>query len=115
MNHKTLGDNGERLAEAYLVNLGYSIKARNYRSRYGELDIIACEGDEYVFVEVKTRRSHRYGKGIEAITPAKVDKLRYMAQEYIAEELGYEPACRFDIIDILMTSEPSIQHTRNAF
>ena len=71
---KNLGDRGEAAAAEYLEKKGYTILNRNYYICHGEIDIIAKDGDCTVFVEVKTRRSDKYGSGLEAITVSKKEK-----------------------------------------
>ena len=67
LHNKEVGKCGEEIATQYLENLGYSIICRNFITNTAEIDIIAIDKDEYVFIEVKTRGSKRYGDGIEAI------------------------------------------------
>ena len=78
-----LGRQGEMLARQYLLDAGYRILATNYRCPWGEIDIIAQEGAELVFVEVRTRRSSGYGSPQESITPEKVEHLHAAAQDYL--------------------------------
>ena len=78
-----LGSWGERQARLHLEAKGYQILATNYRSRSGEVDIVACEGDELVFVEVKTRRGSTFGRPEEAITATKAERLAVVAEEYL--------------------------------
>jgi putative endonuclease len=79
-----LGQRGERLAERALVGRGYEILDRNWRCAAGEIDLIARDGDELVFVEVKTRRSTTYGHPFEAITAAKLARLRRLVAAWLA-------------------------------
>ena len=76
---------------------GLAIVARNFRTRFGEIDLVARDGDTLVFVEVRMRRSARYGGAIESITAAKRARLVAAANGYLAG-LGREPPCRFDAI-----------------
>jgi putative endonuclease len=76
---RELGQLGEELAASFLINKGWSILDRNWRSRLGELDLIALDGVNLVVIEVKTRRSTRYGIPIEAITDTKARRLRLLA------------------------------------
>lgn len=85
------------LACDYLRDRGLSIVARNVRSRFGEIDIVARDGDTLVFVEVRLRRSRGFGGAAESITPAKRARLLAAAQSYLAT-LGSEPACRIDAV-----------------
>ena len=75
MNRKRIGNLGEAMAEVMLVERGYQIIARNFKCRFGEVDIIARRGGMMAFVEVKTRLSRRYGDGTEAVTEAKQQRI----------------------------------------
>ena len=77
-----LGRWGEQVATDYLVAEGYSILDRGWRCARGEIDVIARRGSSIAFVEVKTRRSLRYGHPLEAITPAKFSRLKVLAGEW---------------------------------
>lgn len=115
-----IGQMGETLAALYLQNRGYRIVERNFRTRVGEIDLIAAIRDEVHFVEVKTRTSTSYGSPAEAVTGKKQVHLRraaacYMAGlEYRAEggrrQLPH-PGCKyqFDVMEI------QINHLKNAF
>ena len=76
-----LGNRGEQLARQYLQEQGYRILATNYRCSWGEIDIVAQEESEIVFVEVRTRRSAEFGTPEESLTPAKAQHLIASAQE----------------------------------
>ena len=80
---KDYGDIGEALAEKILIDKGYTIVDKNFRSKFGEIDIVAKSGDELVFVEVKTRRSKRYGKPEEAVTAGKLNKIKRTIDYYL--------------------------------
>ncbi|MDK2855132.1 MAG: putative endonuclease [Bacillota bacterium] len=100
MNHKVLGAEGEKMAVAYLATRGYRIRERNFRCRLGEIDVIAEEGGTLVFIEVKTRRSRRFGLPQEAVTPAKQARLRRLAEYYFLTHGGADRPCRFDVLGI---------------
>ncbi len=96
------GRAGEAAAEAHLRSLGWRVIARNYRVREGEVDIVALDGDTYVFVEVKTRRAGNttYGTPEESLTEAKKARLIASAQSYMAEK-GLESAeWRIDLLTV---------------
>jgi putative endonuclease len=100
-----LGARGERLAADWYVARGYSVVARNWRCREGELDLVllATDGD-LVFCEVKTRSSDRFGVPAEAVTPAKQRRLRTLAARYLAVEGRPSPAgrgIRFDVAAVM--------------
>ncbi len=106
------GERAEALAAAWLIERGLQISERNYRCRFGEIDLIAHDGVTVVFVEVRSRASNAYGGAAASITPAKRKRLLKTARHYLA---GIEPAppCRFDAL--LLTGEPPcIEWLRNA-
>ena len=87
----------EELAARFLSGQGLRVIARNYRCRFGEIDLIAQDGDSLVFVEVRLRRSNRFGGAAASITHAKQRKLVATARCYLAG-LRSVPSCRFDAI-----------------
>lgn len=115
----TLGAWGERQAEAFLLQKGFSLICRNYRSRYGEIDLIMENRDFLIFVEVKLRKNSRYGTPAEAVTHQKQERLRKTALLYLqAHPTQKQP--RFDVIEIyapqgMATSPLPIAHIENAF
>lgn len=100
MRKNELGRRGEELAREFLVQSGYSILAVNYRSRHREIDIIAEEGGDLVFVEVKTRTGNDFGTGLEAITASKRAHIIRAAAEYIHEQQAAMRTCRFDAVEV---------------
>jgi putative endonuclease len=95
-----LGASGERLAAAALERQGYRVLARNWRCVYGEIDLVAEDRGELVFVEVKARRGLRMGSPEEAVTLPKRRKLLASAQTYLAERGEEQRAYRFDVVAI---------------
>jgi putative endonuclease len=95
------GRDSEDAAADYLRGAGYRIVTRNYRHRFGEIDLVAYDGPTLVFVEVKARRSERYGSAQEAVTRRKRDQLTKAALGYLAarRSAGASP-CRFDLVVI---------------
>jgi putative endonuclease len=91
------GAAAEAMAAAYLVAQGLAIVRRNVRTRFGELDIIARDGDALVFVEVRLRKLKAFGGAAASITPAKQGRMIASARIYLAA-LRHEPACRFDVV-----------------
>jgi putative endonuclease len=87
----------EELAASYLADQGLVIVARNYRCRFGEIDLIARDGDSLVFVEVRLRRNSRFGGAAASIDYAKQRKLVATAQHYLSRNRPI-PRCRFDAI-----------------
>jgi len=117
MTRRDLGKFGEDTASAFLRSKGFTIVERNFRQRVGELDIVARQGDDLVFVEVRTTSSDRYGLPQESITPAKVKKLRQLAQSYLlSRSVSSEQNIRFDVVAILrVNGQVDINHIENAF
>lgn len=118
-----LGKWGEKLAADFLIKLGYAIIARNVRTPYGEIDLIAQQPDEsnpdgttIVFVEVKTRRSQSYGFPEESITASKQEHLISAALHYLQEHPEFDQDWRIDVIAIerYENLDPIIHHFENA-
>jgi putative endonuclease len=95
---KRVGASGEAAAGQFLLQHGYTILAQNWRTRTGELDLVAERGGVVVFVEVKARTSHRFGLPEEAITPAKRRKLIHTAQAFLRRERREGAEWRIDVI-----------------
>jgi len=96
---QAVGQVGEDSAERLLTRHGLEIVARNYRTRLGEIDLVARDGATLVFVEVRSRGSARFGGAIESITAAKRKRLVAAARHYLSK-LTREPPCRFDVVTI---------------
>lgn len=97
----TLGSEGEAAAARHLERHGCRVIERNHVTRFGEIDLIAMDGDEVVFVEVKTRRGNAYGYPEEAVTYAKRRHLRMASEAWMAAR-RFEGACRIDVIAVTM-------------
>ena len=111
-----LGKMGEDLACAELERLGYAILDRRYRTKFGEIDIIAREAGTTVFVEVKTRVGEQFGGGADALTPWKQRRITQMAVDYLARHRLHDQPCRFDVVTIEMDAgRPRIQVYAHAF
>ena len=96
-----LGESGENLAVSELTSRGYAVVARRYRTRYGEIDIIAIDGDMLVFVEVRRKSGEGYGAAVESITADKRRRVVRMAVEYLARSGSYDTCpVRFDVVAI---------------
>ena len=91
------GGDAEARAARFLERHGLAIVARNYRTRFGEIDLVAREGEVLVFVEVRMRSSGRCGGAAESIGPRKRARLEAAARQFLAR-LKSEPRCRFDVI-----------------
>ncbi len=94
----SIGKTGEDLACRELRRRGYEILTRRYRTRLGEIDIVAREGRTIVFVEVKTRTSASFGAPSEAVTALKQRRVWLMASDYLHRQGWNDRACRFDVI-----------------
>ena len=106
---RQVGAGGEELAARELMRRGYVIRERNWRCAAGEIDLVAGQGDQVVFVEVKTRRSNRFGAPEESITPAKRAHLIAAAQTYLQEHHLEECAWRIDVVAIELAPRGRLQ------
>ncbi|MEO0020212.1 MAG: YraN family protein [candidate division WOR-3 bacterium] len=116
MRRVELGKKGETLARRYLVSKGYTIIDTNYRSKYGEIDIICEDGETVVFVEVKSRTSEVFGKPAESVNWQKQKRLHRLAEDYlIGHKLEFRPV-RFDVLSLLfLPDNVEIEHIQGAF
>ncbi len=113
--HHKLGRAGELLAIQFLKNNGYKILEVNWRDKHKEIDIIALDKDQVVFVEVKTRKNTYFGSPVEAVNMQKQKHIIDAAEEYI-DNNSIELEARFDIISIIMDKDkPAINHIKEAF
>ncbi len=112
---QNLGALGEKAAAEYLESLGYKILIKNWRCRFGEVDIVATEGDQTVFVEVKTRSGSGFGHPFEAITAAKVRSMSKTANAYcFAHRVG--TSIRLDAIAVYLSGgQTSVEHLKQVF
>ncbi|MGQ9513036.1 YraN family protein [Thermodesulfitimonas sp.] len=113
------GNAAEALAAAYLKRKGYQILVRNYRCRFGEIDLIALDRGTLVFVEVRAKSSLRFGTPQESLGYKKQQKLREVARYYLANEWRRGSPCRFDVIAVQFDRESGemkdLEHIENAF
>ncbi len=110
------GQTGEDLAVRHLENQGYVIVERNYRIRIGEIDIIARDGEYLVFIEVKTRRSNRYGSPFDAVDFRKQRRISRVALAFMTQHRCLEVPVRFDVIAVHLASRtPGVELIQNAF
>ena len=110
-----LGEEGEEIAVKYLEKCKYEILMRNFRSYYGEIDIIAKDKNEYVFVEVKTRTNNKFGKPVEAVNKTKKRHIYKTAEYYLYYKKIQNVYVRFDIIEILKKQNRFyVHHIKNA-
>lgn len=117
MNHIELGKKGEALACSFLLQKGYQIVTKNYRRKTGEIDLIAYDQETLVFVEVKSRRSTRFGLPSEAVNRRKQQKIITTALAYLQSAALPNQAIRFDVIEVYFPYQEAIQihHLINAF
>jgi putative endonuclease len=101
------GSRGEAIAAVALEARGYRVLARRYRTRAGEIDLVAQDGDTIVFVEVKARRSGEFGDPVEAVTRLKQHRVVAMAADYLARAGLAERPVRFDVVGVVMDGEAS--------
>jgi putative endonuclease len=108
------GAGAEAIAAEYLMRRGLAIVSRNFRTRAGEIDLIARDGATLVFVEVRMRRSQRFGGALESITAAKRARIVAAANGYLAL-IGREPPCRFDAIVMDRLDADAVSWQRDIF
>jgi len=99
-DNRITGNLGESYAARLLKKKGYKIIAKNFRSRYGEIDIIAKDGETYVFIEVKTRNSEKYGKPEEAVTPTKLVHIKTTAEYFLIKNNILSRNMRIEVVAI---------------
>ena len=111
--NKQVGNIGEAKAYSYLVEKGYEILATNYKTKIGEIDIIAKdENGRIIFVEVKSRSTYAYGYGREAVTYKKQQTIRRVAEIYLLSNHKINSYTRFDVIELV---GDKINHIEYAF
>lgn len=113
-----IGKFGEDVASKYLEAKGYRIKERNYRTFLGEIDIVCEYKGNIIFVEVKTRRSNKFGYPEEAVNFIKQQKIIKNALCYLSKYHLWKKNCCFDVISISISNHKDIKrikHIRNAF
>lgn len=114
---KSLGNQGEDLAIDYLQQSGYLIRERNFRTRHGEIDIVAEDQGDLVFVEVRTRSKTSTGHPLESVNWRKQRQVAAMARFYLqARRVPSHQPCRFDVVAIVKNGEAwDIELVKNAF
>lgn len=118
-NRKQKGAAAEELAAAALIEKGYQILDRNWRCRFGELDIVAESGGILVVIEVRSRSgTTSFGTPSESVNARKMIQVRNTAQHYIHQKRYYERPIRFDVISVMLGADLtaiSMDHIENAF
>lgn len=112
-----VGAYGERVAVRHLREAGMVVLATNWRCARGELDVVARDGNALVFCEVKTRRSTVCGSPVEAVSPAKVRRIRVLATQWLSESGLHAPELRFDVVSVVAQAAGAarVEHLRGAF
>ena len=111
--HLQQGEAAEKIAATFLQQQGLTLLEKNFRCKYGEIDLIMREGKTLVFVEVRLRSNNNFGGAAMSITPAKQQKLSRTAELYL--QTHGNCACRFDAILMQSTNINTIEWIRNAF
>lgn len=110
------GQKGEDIAARHLKQSGYRIITTNFRNRLGEIDIIAKDGDTLAFVEVKSRRTGRYGGAAAAVTFRKQRKIAMTALAYLKQTGETNRSARFDVVTVgFVDNKPVVTVIKNAF
>lgn len=114
MNNIEKGKLGEEIASKYIISKGGKVIERNYRTKIGEVDLIAKLNGELVFVEVKSRSNINYGYPSESVNYKKKRKITNVAKYYVLDNSLENLSIRFDVIEIYL-KEKKINHIVNAF
>ncbi len=111
---KYRGDQAEQLAADFLHNQGLKLLEKNYRCRFGEIDLILLHKKTLVFAEVRLRKNQNFGGAAASITAQKQTKIIHTAQHYLSMQHNL-PACRFDVVLLNELSDNHIEWIQNAF
>ncbi len=114
MSRAEIGRLGEDIACRHLAEQGWIIHDRSFRTRRGEIDIIATDGPTLVFIEVKTRRPSRFGPGYLAVDERKISKIRLVMGDYLAKRSPRHRSVRIDVISVALSvhDAPQIEHLK---
>lgn len=114
---RSFGLQGETIAAQHLEAQGFEILKRNFQTRYGEIDIIARDGETLVFVEVRSKKDAVFGHPLETINHRKQGKIIRMARVFLAmEHIADSVPCRFDVVGIVRQGDGfETIHVKNAF
>lgn len=110
-----LGRTGEDIATQYLIQNGYKLIVRNFKCRQGEIDIIAIDKNELVFIEVKTRKNKNYGSPIDAVDKRKQQHILNASKYFIYINKLENKNIRFDVIEIYAKDKLYINHIKNIY
>lgn len=100
MSAQNSGEQAEQLALIHLQQQGLSLVTRNFHSRRGEIDLIMIDKDTLVFIEVRYRKSAKYGSALESVNHTKQSRIIFTAQTYLQQHPGNHLECRFDVVAI---------------
>ena len=115
--HNELGDLAEKIASSYLENKNYEIVALNKKDKLSEIDIIALEKNELVFVEVRARKTEKYGGPEESVDNRKLKKIVFNAHKYMSEE-NYQGLARIDVVCLVFNDFEEVErfsHYENVY
>ena len=116
MNRRSLGQSGEEIAWEHLHRAGYALVERNFRSRFGEIDLVVEHDGVIVFVEVRSRRGNRFGNALESVGWRKQRQIGRMAAEFLARRRLLDRRARFDVVAVeWQDAGARIDHVENAF
>ena len=107
-NNKETGNRGEVIASNYLEKKGYKILERNFRTRFGEIDIVCLDAQTLVFVEVKTKIGHDFGEPEEMVNRGKVSKVKRMGEVYLQNK-SLDVSCRVDVVAIVLEKDGGVE------
>lgn len=116
--NKAIGDYGEVIAAEYLKNNGYNILDRNFRNRFGEIDIICSTNDILVFCEIKSRYTNSYGSPMESVTYLKQKQIIKLSSLYILSNKHFNCNIRYDVIEVILNNSNNsfkLNHLKDAF
>jgi len=102
--NKKTGNRGEDLAVLYLKKKGYRVEERNFRTRFGEIDIVCWDAQTLVFVEVKTKIGHDFGEPEEMVDKRKLSQVKMMGEWYMLEK-KLDVSCRVDVVAIVLKND----------
>jgi len=113
--NKVTGNRGEGLAIDYLLEKGYRIEECNFRTRFGEIDIVCWDGEILVFVEVKTKIGHDFGEPEEMVNKGKLAQVQRMGEIYIDSRFrgndkeSWSGSCRVDVVAVVLENDGSVE------
>ena len=110
LQRKQLGNSGEQIAKDYLINKGYQFVTQNFRTRFGEIDLIFIHQHQLVLVEVKTRQNNYYGYPEEAVNQHKLNQIYRVGEAFMQKNPNFPQSARVEIISITVEKDIKISH-----